>query len=134
MKDFKKYIKIPFKSLGRDERGCDCYGLVRLFLKEEHNLNLPTLLEYDDVFNKEQTSEIIEQQSSLLEGEKIDKPIEGAVVVLSSGGLSTHVGVMISNKMILHTTSQFGAVIEPISSPRVKNRIKGYYDVSKSYS
>lgn len=35
------YMRIPFITDGRDMRGCDCWGLVRLILKEQAGVEIP---------------------------------------------------------------------------------------------
>ena len=45
----EKYVGIPFVSGGRDKTGLDCYGLVRLVLRDEYGYNLP-------VFNGDYTN------------------------------------------------------------------------------
>lgn len=135
MKWYGKYVGIPFESKGRSKKGADCYGLVRIVLEENFNMKLPLLTGYSDALNGEETSEYISENTPLLSGEELDDPEIGCVVVLStSQGLSGHVGVIVDKNMILHTTKQNGAVIERIDSNRIKNKIRGYYNVNKSYS
>ena len=135
MKWYGKYVGIPFRTLGRDIRGCDCYGLVRLALREKYNIELPELAEYLNALDNKEIAIVIEENTPLLSGDKQNNPEEGLVVVLSSTeGLSSHVGLMVTDKLMLHTTYKTGAIIEPITSINIKNRIKGYYSVDKSYS
>jgi len=133
--EYKEYIGIPFKNRGRDKKtGLDCWGLVSVVLKDQYAIIVPELLDYSDCLNRDQTSKVIELNTPLVSGIKLDNPEEGCVVVLSSGGLSAHVGLVISKNMMLHTTKGVGACIEPLNSPRIKSRIKGYYRVNESYS
>lgn len=136
MKWYGDYVGIPFKTLGRDKLGCDCYGLVQIVMREHYEIELPDLLGYQDALDHESVSKVIDENTPLLSGEKVKEPREGLVVVLSSSsdGLSSHVGVMVTDKLMLHTTFKTGALIEPLTSKYIKNRIKGYYDVNKSYS
>ena len=133
MSGYAKYIGIPFVNLGRDKTGADCYGLVRLILKDQYGIMLPELLDYSNSLNRNQTSLVIEKNTPLIAGESIENPEEGDIVLMSSRGLSAHVGVLIGNNMILHTTKQTGAVTEPLSSRRLKTKIRGFYRVNKSY-
>ena len=41
MFDYKRYLQIPYKPLGRDWNGCDCWGLLCLIAKEEYTIALP---------------------------------------------------------------------------------------------
>ena len=133
MKWYADYVGIPFRSLGRTRKGCDCYGLLQIVFKEHYNLTLPDVIGYKDAMNTDQTSHIIEEYTPLLAGEKEVEPKEGMVVVLNGlEGLSSHVGVLISDKLMLHTTKRFGTIIEDLSI--YKNRVKGFYNVNKSYS
>lgn len=135
MKWYGYYVGIPFKTLGRTRNGCDCYGLVKLVMKEHYKIDLPEIATYLNALDHKNIAPVIDENTPLLAGEKIAEPKEGLVVVLSSSeGLSSHVGLMVTDELILHTTYKTGALIEPLSSKYIKNRIKGYYDVNKSYS
>ncbi len=37
----RKYVGIPYKHLGRDTKGLDCYGLVVLIYKDKLDIELP---------------------------------------------------------------------------------------------
>ena len=36
------WVGIPYREGGRDRSGCDCWGIVRLYLMETHGLELPS--------------------------------------------------------------------------------------------
>ena len=133
MKRYADYIGIPFVNLGRSEFGADCWGLVCLVLKDQYGILLPELLDYDNALDSTQTSLVVAQNQPLIVGEKLDQPEEGDLVLMTSRGVSGHIGVYIGNNLILHTTKQTGAVTEPLSSRRLKTKIKGFYRVNKSY-
>jgi len=123
-----EYISIPYRPGGRDRYGCDCYGLVRLILKERFDKLLPEL-SYDHNDN-EKLADLVDEQKPLLQAERVDKPREGDVVVMRFCGLPTHLGIMVDEYRFIHISNvTHMSCIERIDNTRVKDRIEGFYRV-----
>jgi len=126
----KKYIGIPFVSCGRTIEGCDCYGLVRLVLRGEYGIDLPSLSDdYTDALNVAETARLFAEQLPVLAAEKLDAPEEGAVAVITERGAAAHIGVAAGGGYILHTGIKTGGVCQRETHPGLRGRIKGYYRV-----
>lgn len=125
-----EYLSIPFLSGGRDKNGCDCYGLVRLILMEQYGIILPEFNLYPNALNHNNIENIIERERPLLTGELQENPAPGLVVLFKTKGFKAHLGFMLTNKDVIHTTAGTGVVIDNINSPKVKNKIEGYYSVN----
>ena len=125
-----KYIGIPFVSNGRTLEGCDCYGLVRLVLHNEYGIELPELSDnYNDDLNYKETARLFADNVPVLAAEKINKPEEKAVVIITEHGVPAHVGIVAGNGYILHTGNKTGSVCQRESHPGLRGRIEGYYNV-----
>jgi murein DD-endopeptidase / murein LD-carboxypeptidase len=126
----KKYIGIPFMSNGRTLAGCDCYGLVRLVLRNEYGIDLPELSDnYADALNVKETSRLFAENLPVLAGQKIPVPQERAVVVIAEHGVAAHVGIVAGGGYILHTGIKTGSVCQRETHPGLRGRIEGYYHV-----
>jgi cell wall-associated NlpC family hydrolase len=126
----KKYIGIPFVSNGRTPDGCDCYGLVRLVLRNEYGLNLPELSDnYSDALNMKETARLFAEQLPVLAGKKIEEPCDGDVVVITEHGVAAHIGIVAGGGYILHTGIKTGSVCQRETHPGLRGRIEGYYRV-----
>ena len=73
MIDYKKYLEIPYKPLGRDWNGCDCWGLLCLIAKGEYGITLPDgklhkILPEEEIANLESLSTAYRQTNSIREG------------------------------------------------------------------
>ncbi len=90
------YFSIPFKKFGRDYKGCDCWGFVRLVLKNECNINLPILDKVKSInptYDKSQFTKV--------------NNIKDFDLVLMKGkeGIQTHIGFIYKNQ-IMHMTEK----------------------------
>ena len=114
MADYNRYIGIPYVNHGRDEKGYDCYGLVRAVLRHEFNKDFP------DWQNDEAD----------LDGfKKIDEPIEGCIGLFKFIGVPAHVGIYIGEGRVLHVAPNETSVAEKLNSKRLKDRLIGWYIV-----
>lgn len=131
----RKYTGIPFSSGGRDEQGCDCWGLVRLILQREYGIFLPALSDgYSDACLTGETAGLFRANAPLILGERIMKPQEKALAIIRFCGVPSHVGLYAGDGYIIHSRFKAGAVCERTSSPLLSGRIEGWYRVSESYS
>ncbi|MCL1931269.1 MAG: NlpC/P60 family protein [Treponema sp.] len=127
----KRYIGIPFVSNGRSIDGCDCYGLVRLVLRNEYGVDLPEMSDnYTDALNVRETARLFAENLPVLAGEKIDAPEEKAVVVITEHGAAAHIGIVAGGGYVLHTGAKTGSVCQRATHPGLRGRIEGYYRVS----
>lgn len=129
MYNTNKYINIPFESHGRTFQGCDCYGLVRLFLNNELGKNLPDFEDYINPKDREQIQNLIIKNKPLISAKQIDTPEEGCIAVFNIRHHPTHLGVYIGNNYILHTMQGSNSLLEKIDSPRLRGRLEGFYEV-----
>jgi cell wall-associated NlpC family hydrolase len=127
----KKYIGIPFVTNGRTIEGCDCYGLVRLVLRDEYGVVLPELSDdYSNALNVKETERLFAENLPALTAEKIYELEEKAVVVIKEGGRLAHIGIYAGGDFILHTGAKTGCVCQRITHPGLRGRVEGYYHVS----
>ena len=131
----RKYVGIPFVSGGRDESGCDCYGLVRLILMNEYAINIPLLNgDYTNALNVSETKKLFFENVPLLCSEKIAVPEEQSIVLMKMCGRLCHVGLYAGDGFIIHSRHKVGVVCERISSPQLAGCVEGWYRVDSSYS
>jgi len=124
--NFDQFIMVPFKSLGRDYSGCDCWGQIYLVYRDLLNITLET---YEGIpaTNLREVSRLIALHK--LTWERVEVPQKFDVVILktqASESLVSHVGVMISNTHLLHTEDRIGARIVKVTDPFMEKRIIEY--------
>jgi cell wall-associated NlpC family hydrolase len=125
----REYVGIPFADLGRTRAdGLDCWGLVRLVLRERTGVELPSLTcEYASTRDERVLSAVVLRQRPLVNAESVDEPAIGDIVLLRLRGLLSHVGVYVGGGCMLHTRRRTGAVVEDLRSPLWARRVEGYY-------
>lgn len=119
-------MNIPFVEKGRDENGCDCWGLVRLIYKNELGIELPDYLDvYETTNDSELLSQVIKSESDAF-WENVDKPEEFDVVVLNMRGVPMHVGIVTKPNHMIHCAKGINTIHEHSGTVRWKHKIVGY--------
>jgi len=122
------YIGLPFKEHGRDRRGVDCWGLVRLVLGEQFATRLPS---YADGYGSTEDAEDI---GRLVRGKMgpwhpvppgAERP--GDVVLMRLMNQPMHVGVVVAAGWMLHVEDGIDACLEPYDGAKWRRRVLGLY-------
>lgn len=124
--DINKYIGAPFKIHGRDFEGVDCYGLVKLFYKEEFGIDLPDTLEY--VNHIESFADAKDSVLSLGGFVETEYPVLGSIGLFNYRGLPTHVGVYIPKQKVLHTKVNAATVLQKLNTCWLGKRLVSWYN------
>ena len=128
--NYGEYVGIPFKDAGRTKDGCDCWGLVRLVLREKFGKELPAFDDYERSSMSESERQIAIGREAL-PLKKVDEPQEGDIVLIRIRGKLCHTALYIGNGEILHTNRGTDAVIEPLDGIRqLRLKVEGYYRAS----
>ena len=128
--NYDKYIGLPYKDNGRDIDGIDCWGLVRLYYKQELNIDLPSYTdEYDGPYDTNVTRAIGLYKDSW---NKTNTPSVGDVVLFNIYGEPAHVGVYIGNNKFIHSRENKDSVIESLNSVKWNKRLEGIYKHSEN--
>lgn len=123
---WNKYIHIPFKEKGRDEKGADCLGLTRIILKNECGIILPSFDDlYENTIDKDSVSGAIKTvQKELFK--TVEKPIPFDVVILKMCGLPMHIGIVTKTNFMIHCSKDIGVSHEKYTGMKWKDKIIGF--------
>ena len=128
--NFDKYIGLPYQENGRTWQGVDCWGLARLFYKDEFDVDLP---DYSDLY----TGSWDEQVTKLINAHKdtwieTQEPNIGDLCLFNIYGEPAHVGVYVGDNKFLHSRDGSDSAIESLSSVVWKKRFSGFYKHQKT--
>lgn len=128
----EKYIGLKYKEKGREFDGVDCWGLVRLFYKNEYQIDLPS---FSSEYTQTDTGRIQELIAQYKEGwEQIEQPEEGSIVLFRVLGSESHVGIVVNETQFLHVRENQDSAIETLDGSMWKKRIVGYFKYSTKKS
>lgn len=129
---YDKYIGLPYLANGRTEAGLDCWGLVRLFYRDELGIDLPS---YTTNYSGADDPAIMELMSEYKDTnwKKQTTFKVGDVCVFNIYGEPCHVGVYVGDSKFMHSRENRDVVIESLDSPKWSKRLEGCYtpDTSK---
>lgn len=121
----RSYIGIPYKQLGRDRKGIDCFGLVVLIYKEKLGIELPdpdvdytsgkVACNYLSAFkgpNKYIIGDVYKLWELVTDFKKYDVMLFNTCPDIPS---PTHVGVYIEDGKFIHCTRHFPVMIHKVA-------------------
>ena len=119
----EKYVGIIFVDHGRTVQGTDCWGLVRLVLKEQCGVDVPS---YGEISATEllMVTKTISQEANREPWHTVKIPKAFDVALMR--GRPLHVGIMISDKQILHIEKKTASVLLPLTHASIKPRLLGF--------
>jgi cell wall-associated NlpC family hydrolase len=124
------FIGMPFEERGREARGVDCYGLVRLVLMEVQRIALPSFTEsYVSCAEREMIAAALDAGERDLPLRPIRRGDEAPfdIVEFVRGGISDHVGIVVERGRMLHIESGGESRIERYDVGKWLPRLKGFY-------
>lgn len=124
------YIGIPFARLGRTREGCDCWGLLNLIFAERSPMG--PLRPYEGVhWFKGQSAKLISPDAVAYASNFQEVPIAAARLwdglLLRMRGHPIHVGLVLTDEFMIHTTDEDGVCIERYRSALWEKRVVACY-------
>jgi len=131
-KGYSKYLDVPYKHMGRDRKGWDCYGLYRYVLQECMG---KTVGSFADAYQNNGTKEADATIHAVLRtGEargwqrvQRGEEVEGDGIVFLLAGEPMHCGYVITPGTMLHCMRGRGTCIERYDNIAWTKRIEGLY-------
>lgn len=126
-----EYVGIPFVDGGRDRDGCDCWGLLKLYMREQFDIELP-----DFDISAFDTDSVIQEMESGRKGPQWievtrDEYQRGDVIAMAIGirrlDMVNHVGVYLGGDRFLHITKNTDSMINRLTDLMWASRIIGVY-------
>ena len=121
------YIGIPYRDLGRQMSGCDCWGLVHLVYRRECSIDLPSYQNaYHSSDERAEVARLIKEAETSSVWKLVTDPTPFDVVTFRRGRLTSHIGIVLRPDWMLHM-SEAGARVENYRLPSWKQRLIGIY-------
>lgn len=126
---FDRFVGIPYRDHGRGFDGCDCWGLVRLVLRDLKGVDLPGFAEsYQTAADAKAVADLIAGQMEPWDALPPGSEQPGDVVLMRRGAAACHVGVVIGGGRMLHVAADAVASrVESYRSGLRRHRVVGFY-------
>lgn len=123
-----KYIGLPYLDLGRERRGCDCWGLACIIYREELAISLPDYLGYASTDERAEIAALVDGATS----SPLWLPVSGQamafdIALFRRGRMTSHIGIVVSHGLMLHMADADQSRIEHYNSGHFGPRLVGHY-------
>lgn len=124
-----QYVGIPYRALGRDRDGCDCWGLLALIYREQFGRDLPdyAMQRWSDGADERVVGHGAQEYASQFVPVPLGEEALGDGVLLRMRGHPLHVGLVLAPGWMLHTHESADSCVESYERFTWKNRVIGIY-------
>jgi len=122
------YVGIPFQKNNGTREGCDCWRLVVLIYRERLGIGLPDFTGiYVDgsLASLKKVTRIIRDKKK--EWKRVVTPAPYDVILIRTGSMLYHCGIVIDKKRMLHVMEGTDSTIEEFTSLQWRNKVEGFY-------
>lgn len=128
--NFDGYVGLPFLEGGRDRRGIDCWGLLRMVYAERLGIDLPSFSGAYTLADRQATADLMAghmgQWREVPAGS--EQPYDG--VLMAARRNPSHIGIVIGNGRMLHVelgNRPTWSMIDEYNSSHLRRRLLGFY-------
>lgn len=128
MSEFDPYVGIPYVDRGRTREGCDCYGLLRLVIRDLCAIELPSFSDrYVTTADQAALAGLIAGELAPWSpvGLGDERPFDG--VLLRHGRSLSHIGLVVTAGRMLHVSEGGSSCIESYRAPPWSHRLAGIF-------
>ena len=122
------YVGIPFQKNGSDRNGIDCWRLVVLVYRERLGIELS---DFAGIYVDGSLASLMKVSRKIRDEkqawQRVDKPQPYDVILLRTGDMVYHVGLVIDRKRMLHVLEGIDSTIEEFTGLQWQQRVEGFY-------
>ena len=122
------YVGIPFQKNGSDRNGTDCWRLIVMVYREKLGIELP---DFDGIYVDGSLASLMKVSRKIRDEkqawQRVDKPQPYDVILLRTGDMVYHVGLVIDRKRMLHVLEGIDSTIEEFTGLQWQQRVEGFY-------
>lgn len=120
------YVGIPYRSMGRLISGCDCWGLVRCVLYEQHGYLLPSYDEDDPggatiSFHASSWPNVLLEDAKEFDVAILYRPVR---INLRWENKPNHIGIFVNSKSILHINEGSQSIVQPAKELKIHSILR----------
>lgn len=106
-------IRLPWRAYATGPAAYDCYGLVWTVLRDQYGVDVDRHLEIESGNHRAMHRVILREQAAG-RWQRLDRPVDGCVVLLSTGEKFHHIGLWldVNGGRVLHSRQGRGVALD----------------------
>lgn len=126
--DITRWLGLPFQPHGRSRAGCDCWGLVRLFYREEMGILLPAFERpVDKIDDHIAVGHVMTPAFRAHIWHPVEEPRFADLIAFGTRACFYHIGLYLDEETMLHARFGTDSTTEDWRTQLWRPRFQGFY-------